>query len=334
MNEKNTLLRKIISNLKIYGCHLLNGINTSNTQSEEHQSYKIVDEKQRHIYEGNSHGEFIEAFTRYGNSSYDINSFDSCEVLSHPKDDKFKFMIVAEGEGFIADPTTKKVISSSKFVTNQLSSLFYKLGVDELKTFNTINLSDKIDHCMKKINNKLTSSNGKNGTKVVMALIGPEYTYVANLGDLRCYIEDKNMNICQLNEEDSELWNNYRMGYFGDKEEIRYRYDRDKNVSKIGVVGKNRKETFASTYLIKSESYSRIYLFSRGVIDCVSEENLAIINSDLPVERVVETIINLSTNGEKERIPSFESMSSKKYSEVLHGEKDASACVYVKHKNK
>lgn len=295
-----------------------------NDKDEVKIHYELVDKDKRHIYEISEFDDVFEGVSKSGVDSSNGSS-DSFIVMSHPRED-YKLMMIADGKGYVADPDTKKVITSAEYVTSNFKNWFSSLSHNTLKEFNKSGFNGTLNKCLKRMNEKLRSIPGEHGTKMIMVIVGPENTLIANLGDLRCYL-GKGFDLVQYNEEDSLLWREYREGYFCNKEEFRFNKKRYEDVSQFGV----DKGRFVSSYIIDNSIYDRIYLFSRGVIDCVSEDRLTVFNSDTPVDRVVNAIIDEATNGVKEHITYYDG-DSNNLEAVVHGKKDATACVYIKSK--
>ncbi len=322
-NEK--ILTGFIKCLKI-GNSFLESISSASPKEDSVKRYELVDKKHRHVYEKEVGTDNVfEALTKYSTTSE--NGKDSFVLKSHALDDNFKLMVVAEGKGFVDGENGIKR-STSKCVTDEIIDWFDNLSMDTLERFDTAKFSKGLNKRMAKLHAKFKSLKGNHGVKAILALVGKDYTYLVNVGDLRCYIE-KDGEIGQFNEEDSKLWRDYREGYFWDKEEFRFRKVKNRGVSKIGV----NKPGFQSTYVIDNCSYDRIYLFSRGVIDCISEDKLFLINERVDASRVVEEIVKQSTDGKKEYMSYYEG-DYRDLNSVVHGYKDATACVYVKQKKK
>ena len=312
----------IIKNLRLFNS-FLDRILPSTDDNNKRQVFDIVEEDKRHIYEVSDKEEIFEGISKVGTDENRKNS-DSFIVMTHPKDDSYKMMLIAEGIGYLVDGKSKKVKTTGDYITGNLKKWFSSLDRKTLELFNTYEFNRTLKHCMRKMDTKLRSVNGEHGAKMIMALIGPEQTIIANIGDLRCYLAN-GYDIGQYNEEDSRLWRQYREGYFWNKDELRFNVDRDKYVSLFG----KDKEDFLSTYVIDNSIYDRIYLFSRGVIEGVSEDQLLLLNVDSPANRVVGDIIDNASDGRKEYISFYDGDCS--YIEpVVRGAKDSTACVYVK----
>ena len=310
----------IIKNLKLLN-GFLDRILPSDEKENKRQVFDIVEENKRHIYEVSDKEEIFEGISKSGTDSKGSDSF---VVMTHPKDDSYKMMLIADGVGYVADSKSKKVKSTADYITGNLKKWFSSLDHGTLELFNTHEFNRTLKVCMRKMDAKLRGINGEHGAKMIMALIGPEQTIIANVGDLRCYLSS-GYDIGQYNEEDSRLWHQYREGYFWNKDEFRFNVDRDKHVSKFG----KDKHGFVSTYVVDNDIYDRIYLFSRGVVEGLSEDKLLMLNVDSPTDRVVRDIVDCASNGKKEYISFYEG-DSKNLEPIVRGTKDSTACVYVK----
>lgn len=319
MKNSNIVLNGVIKGFKL-GSTILDCFKKE--KKDDVERFELANSKIRHIYEKSSEDE-LEAKTKFGTGLNKSNKYDSFIIKTHPGNKDYKLLVLTEGKGFVS--CDDKQIRASDFVALNIQDWFLSLKENDLESFHTDRFSDSISKCISNVDNVLREKK-ETGAKVIMALIGPEYTYVCNVGDLRCYIDD-GYNFVQYNEEDSYLWNCYREGFFADKEE--FRFSKKKDVS-VGMLGLN-KDNFVSSYIIRSDMYDRLFLFSRGVIDCISEGRMYDINLASTTSRgVVDAIISHSTNGHKEYMTNYQGDSSLDIAPVVHGEKDATTCCYVK----
>lgn len=319
MENSNIVLNKVVKGLKL-GSKILDCFKKEKKDGIE--SFELVNSKIRHIYVKSSEDE-LEAKTKFGTSSNKSNIYDSFVIKTHPNNNQYKLMVLAEGKGFVS--LDGKQVKVSDFVALNIQDWFLKLTESDLDSFYADYLRESLSKSISFVDTVLRKKK-ENASKAIMALIGPEYTYICNVGDLRCYIDD-GYNFVQYNEEDSYLWNCYREGFFADKEEFRFSKKKDLGVGMIGL----NKDSFASSYVIRSDMYDRLFLFSRGVIDCLSEGKMYDINLASTTSRgVVDAIISHSTNGRKEYMTNYQGDSFLDIEPVIHGEKDATACCYVK----
>lgn len=319
MENSNIVLNGVIKGLKL-GSKILECFKKDNKDKKER--FELANHKIRHIYEKSSDYE-LEAKTKFGTSSNKSNIYDSFVIKTHPKNNQYKLMVLTEGKGFLS--FGDKQVRVSDFVALNIEDWFLKLTESDLDSFYADSLNKSLSKCISFVDVVLRDEK-ENASKAIMALIGPEYTYVCNVGDLRCYIDD-GYNFVQYNEEDSYLWDCYREGFFADKEEFRFSKKKELGVGMIGL----NKDSFASSYIIRTDMYDRLFLFSRGVIDCLSEGKMYDINLSSSSSRgVVDAIISHSTNGHKEYMSYYNGDSSSDITPVIHGEKDATACCYVK----
>ena len=320
------LKNKIVKNLKFY--HDFFNSARENAIKSPIKRKRVNSDKSTYALEKSGSGAFLKGYIMYG-TDRDRESNDSFEIASHPMDSDYKFMVVAEGNGFVPGESASKMIPSAQYVVSRLKSCFDSLDAETLRNFNIERINDRFNSCLTNVDRNLKRAKGDNEAKMIMAVIGPEYTFVANVGNLRCYIGD-GLNISQLNEEDSDIWKEYRMGYFA-KDEMRFTKSRDFNVCKLGDTKSDRKY-MTTIYVISSDDFDRMYLFSRGVVNCVSEDRMVVINSTMPEEEIVEEIIKTATDGKREKLAVFPGEESSLFEEVKHGKKDATACMLVKKK--
>jgi serine/threonine protein phosphatase PrpC len=312
----------VVKNLKIFN-GFLESILPSNVEENKRQAFDIVKGDTRHMYVVSDKDELLEGLSKVG-SDLNNNRTDGFVVMTHPEDDRYKMMLIVDGNGHVADNANKKINNTSDYIVSNFKKWFSSLNQGTLDLFSSIEFGKTLKVYLRKMDGKLKSLEGEHGAKMIMALIGPEQTLIANIGDLRCYLS-KGYDFGQYNEEDSKLWSRYRAGYFWNKDEFRFNVDRDKGVLQFG----KDKDGFVSTYVIDNDLYDSIYLFSRGVVEGLSEDRLLTINSDIPTERVVRTIVSDSSDGSKEYISYFDGDTCE-IEPIVRGAKDTTACIYAK----
>ena len=312
----------VVKNLRIFNS-FLERILPSNVEENKRQVFDVVKDDVRHMYVVSDREEVLEGMSKAG-SDLDSKRTDGFVVMTHPEDERYKMMLIVDGKGCILDNKNKKINNTSDYIVGNFKKWFSALDHSTLNLFSSIEFNRTLKVYLRKMDGKIRSLKGEHGAKMIMALIGPKQTLIANIGDLRCYLSS-GYDIGQYNEEDSKLWYRYREGYFWNKYEFRFSVDRDKNVLQFG----KDKDGFMSTYVVDNDAYDSIYLFSRGVIEGLSEDRLLTINSDTPTNRVVDTIVSKASDGSKEYISYFDGDTCE-VEPIIRGSKDTTACVYAK----
>ena len=115
----------IIKNLRLFNS-FLDRILPSKADSNKRQIFDIVEEDKRHIYEVSDKEEIFEGISKVGTDEDSKNS-DSFIVMTHPKDDNYKMMLIVDGVGCVVDNKSKKVKTTADYITGNLKRWFSSL---------------------------------------------------------------------------------------------------------------------------------------------------------------------------------------------------------------
>ena len=122
--------------------------------------------------------------------------------------------------------------------------------------------------------------------------MGEKDTLIANIGDSRAYIINDGK-LKQVSREDTVAQQNLEKGYTPNKEASRF----DQRSNEITqCIGMDRKDlNHPHIEIIDNKDYDMLVLFSDGVTDCLSDEDIAIVcrNSDRKdfAKKIVEKAI-------------------------------------------
>ena len=167
---------------------------------------------------------------------------------------------------------------ASNIVITELKNWFENLTQEQKKCYYTgiANLQENLlDEILLNVQSKIqydTLYSG--GTTLVCALVGEKDTMIANIGDSRAY-KVLNGKIIQLSREDAIAQSYLENGNFDTKEISRfYNYS---NILSQCLGMNNRELNYPSVEIIKNTDYDMILLFTDGVTDCLSDEDIAIV---------------------------------------------------------
>ena len=130
------------------------------------------------------------------------------------------------------------------------------------------------------------------GSTLVCAIIGRNDTLIANVGDSRAYIA-KNGKLMQLSREDTVTQKYFKSGKLPDKEASRF--DQKSNIL-VQSIGMNRNDMEEPhTCIIRNNDYDLLLLFSDGVTDCLSDDDIVAVckksNRSELAKKIVEKAI-------------------------------------------
>ena len=203
---------------------------------------------------------------------------DAVLIIKDKENPKFKMIAVVDGVGgkefgdIASDTAINKLKEWFENLTDEQKKCFYK-GVAGLK----IDLQNKIE---RDIQIEVEYEARHLGcTTLVCAIVGEKDTLIANIGDSRAYLI-KNGKLKQISREDTVAQKNLEKGYTPSKEAARFD---DKSNIITQCIGMSRKDlNHPHIDIIDNKDYDMLVLFSDGVTDCLSDEDIAIVckNSD------------------------------------------------------
>lgn len=219
------------------------------------------------------------------------NQEDAVLLIKDKDNPKFKMIAVADGVG-----GRKSGEIASDIAINKLKEWFENLTEEQKKCFYTgvVGLKNDLQY---KIERDIQieveyETRYLGGTTLVCAIVGEKDTMIANIGDSRAYLI-KDGKLKQISREDTVAQKNLEKGYIPNKEASRF--DEDSNII-TQCIGMSRKDlNHPHIDIIDNKDYDMLILFSDGVTDCLSDEDIAIVckNSDRKdfAKKIVERAI-------------------------------------------
>lgn len=212
------------------------------------------------------------------------NQEDAVLLVKDEKNPQFKMMVVADGMG-----GEKNGEQASHILVTKLQQWFKQLDDDEKKAFYTgvseleESLKAKIIEISYDIDWHLY---GLGGSTFVCALIGQNDTLVTNIGDSRGYII-KNGKLEQVTIDDSIVQEEFEKGNIPNKDAMRFHKDAAGITQAVGI---GRIEQI-HTKVLNNDDYDMLLLFSDGVTDCLSEEDIAVICKTTDREEISRILV-------------------------------------------
>lgn len=232
---------------------------------------------------------------------------DAVLMLNHPDNSSYKLIAVADGMG-----GEKQGEVASNETLKLLSEWFEKLDVSVLD--NPEELNPIFANAVSIINNKIFEKlKGEGGTTLSVAIVCNGVTFVASIGDSRIYLL-RNTKLEQVCEDDSYVYNLYKAG------EIKYRDDmrfhKESNVIMKGI-GTHSQLFCTDMHFIKD--YDLLMIFSDGVTDCLSDDEIKIFAIGEKPQKLAREIVKFAKFHDSKRINKND---DELYNDVIHGGKD------------
>lgn len=263
---------------------------------------------------------------------------DSVLMLYHPKNPEYKFLVVADGMGGSVDGD-----KASQEITRQMVKWFESLDPNMMLEVNNARLRAEWDRKLNEINEYILSTTPNSGSTFVGAIVGEKTTTIASVGDSRCYALDNDNNLYQLTTDDNvdflmykRKWDDYAAAVGGklsnyhlrlknrDKDTLRFHRDSNKILKCIGA---NREGPVGTSFnRLSNSSYKTLMLFSDGVTDCLSDNQLLAITRDTSPKDLAKRIVDEAITVKSVRPDLAEN--SEYFSEIAAGKDNTSAVIY------
>ena len=256
------------------------------------------------------------------------NQEDAVLLIKDKENPDFKMLVVADGMG-----GWSRGEIASDVVVNRLKNWFLNLSKEEKECYYK-GISGLEDSLLTEIEiNIQVEVQGKTwktgGTTIVCSIVGKNDTLIANIGDSRAYIS-KDGKLIQISREDTVAQEKLEEGKTPSKEASRF--DKDSN-QLVQCIGMNRKDLIRPhTQIIKNSDYDMILLFSDGVTDCLSDEDIAVVCKNTDRKELTNKIVEKAIRHDSIRPEGLID-----YIDLNHyipgGKDNATAAVYAPNKN-
>ena len=254
------------------------------------------------------------------------NQEDAVLLLKDGDVPGFKMMIVADGVG----GTDRGEVASHKLV-NKVKEWFEGLSKEQKEHYysNISDIEQELDKIIRKIANELDYELGIGGsTTFVCAVIGKDETIITNVGDSRAYLV-KDGRLEQVSVDDAFVQEQYEKGKIPSKDAMRFHKKANVITSCVGGIV-DIIEIHPS--IVKNDEYDMVLLFSDGVTDCLSEEEIAVITRTTDKTELSQKLVKRALDNES--LAPEEVADNTDYKSVIKGGKDnTTAAVYINNDN-
>ena len=201
------------------------------------------------------------------------NQEDAVILMKDPEIPHFKMIAVADGVG---GEQYGEIASDS--IVNKLKEWFENINKNQKQDYyeNIALLKESLQEFIENdIQLEVQEKTSKVGAStLVCALVGKNNTLVVNVGDSRAYLA-KDGKLIQISREDTAAQENFENGKTPSKEATRF--DKESNCI-LQCLGMNKRDLkHPNTVIINNNDYDMLLLFSDGVTDCLSEEDIAVV---------------------------------------------------------
>lgn len=232
---------------------------------------------------------------------------DAVLLLHHPLNNDFKLLAVADGMGGLQNGG-----KASNLALFEIINWFEKLSPE----YYTKEKNIYLDLCdtLQYIDEKIRRICKMGGTTLSVAIISKNNTMLLNIGDSRIYIYDGNI-LNQISVDHSISWNMFVNGQIKEKDDIRFHRKNHLITSRLGG---EKKMLIINNEIVENNDYKGIFLFTDGITDCLSDNELQkIINNNIN-NNVVDLIASFALNNTSKRI----NLDLTEYYDIVHGGKD------------
>lgn len=220
------------------------------------------------------------------------NQEDSVVILKHPKNPNFKLIVVADGMG---GHSMGEV--ASQFTVVETMKWFE--GLDPNHYSNEEALSNEFSSAISNISERLYNKYGnyKCGSTFTGAIVGENKTVIANVGDSRAYTVNGGV-LTQITKDQSQTQLLFDSGLIKEKDDMRFHPSSNVILAHIGM-----EEPLRPKMQIINNNYELLMLFSDGVTDCLSDNQIKVLANTTSREKLAIQIVNAAK--ENESIKSF-----------------------------
>lgn len=263
---------------------------------------------------------------------------DSVLILYYPDNPNYKMLVVADGVGGSKDGH----LASSEIV-RQMKEWFESLTPDVFKAGNEQMLCTSWNNALMDINQDILEKFPGSGSTFVGGIVGEDTTMIASVGDSRAYAIMCDNELYQLTSDDSEGFKIWEKSWKEYEEAIKrpltseeltskadqkddLRYYQDSNIITQCFGAKKLKYPSVKYTYLPNSAYRTLMLFSDGVTDCLSDNQIMAITKRTKSKDLAAAIVNeaLVHDSKKDKLVSVEGF----YSEISGGKDNTTAAVY------
>lgn len=242
---------------------------------------------------------------------------DSILVTAHKEVSDAEMLLVADGMGGLENGAR-----ASRLSAQYLMNWFHNLSFDDLNK--TSNLKKQFSDFINKLDEIIRQECGQGGTTLVCAFAVGDSIIIANIGDSRAYAYSDGK-LTQITTDHSITQHLFSEGIIKKKSHIRFHKKNNLILSRIGCEKKLLELDF---YEVSKADIDKLFLFSDGITDCISDEQLTELICQNSDEEICNSIIDVVLSTDSFAI----NLDPNDYYDKICAGKDNASIVYRKNR--
>lgn len=265
---------------------------------------------------------------------------DAVSILYHPSSKAYKMLVVADGMGGMENGD-----KASQEIVRQMTIWFESLDPEYLKDGKEQELAKMWDNKLLEINQGIIDAYPGSGSTFVGAIVGEKSTILSYVGDSRAYVVGQDDKLYQVTRDDNVQFEEWRKRWTGDeyirknniqnpeelkayeKDLLRFHINSNQVTAAMGVDRMPKPIIHFTKF--SNKDYKTLMLFSDGVTDCLSDDQLMAITKNTSPRDLAKSIVDKALTTESKLEDSKLGESYNDYDLVIPAGKDnTTAAVY------
>ena len=221
------------------------------------------------------------------------NQEDSVLILTHPENNNFKIIVVADGVGGVnyGEKASQYTVQKLGAWFNSLPVSLYRdpTQVQELFLREIATISGEIYNTWNK------DGNINSGSTLAAAIITENAAVTASVGDSRIYTI-KNGDLTLMSQDESAVWPLNKTQFTITKKELDDLRFHIYNNQITRCIGHRMRPSSIQSLIIDNSLYEKIILLSDGVTDLLTQEEIKIISTVYPQHMIAEQLVQTALN--------------------------------------
>lgn len=272
----------------------------------------------------------IGAITSRGTNVNRNTNQDYSAIALHSKDDNISMMILADGKD-----EAKNSDLATQILVETLCLWFKRLSKREANT--AMILEAKLLGELRKLNLDLYRYYNPSKTSFALALKGKKETFIANVGNCRCYTI--NGDEISLQTTDNLVWYDYNEPSLITPDEVKFLYSKDYVSRTIG--GHDNSKRYFEPYvsIVNNNDFDSLVLTTHGVTDVLDSKEIKTCVIDNNIDIALDKIISKTLYSDPKQLPqdlldrfTEENNQHMLIEKTIPGDSNATAIVYKKTK--